>query len=84
MEDYGSKRKPKPRTWNNNLQTLKTCFAYLLEKEYVQVNPFAKINKIPEPETEIIAFSEEELTLIRNRLPNYNNNSSFALLKSYN
>ena len=72
--DAVGKRKISNRTYNNILQALKTCFNFLIEKEYVTVNPFFKQKKVRLEETELIAFNASELKIVSETLPDYNYN----------
>ena len=60
------------RTYNNRITTLKTLFNILFEREYLVFNPFSKIKKMQTPEPEITAYLPEELTMIKETLPDYN------------
>ncbi len=72
------------RTWNNTLQAVRTCFNFLIKEEFLVVNPFFKIHKQPAPETEIIAFSSEELNIIRRKLKKHNHNLYVIALLIFN
>lgn len=67
-----SERKTANRTINNYRVFLITFFNFLIEREIIEKNPFNKIKKIPEEEAEIIAFTQEELDIVRNNLPRDN------------
>ena len=71
MDEVGA-RKISNRTYNNILQSLRCCFNFLVEKEFLIINPFFKIHQRQTEQTEIIAFNQEELTLISSTLPLYN------------
>jgi integrase len=71
MDEVGA-RKISNRTYNNILQSLRCCFNFLVEKEFLIINPFFKIHQRQTEQTEIIAFNQEELTLISSTLPSYN------------
>jgi integrase len=60
------------RTWNNYLQTLRCFFNFLQEKEYITLNPFFKIHELPTEQTELIAFSRDELDIVSKNLPGHN------------
>ena len=60
------------RTWNNTLQALRCCFNFLVEKEYIIINPFFKIHELQTEEPELIAFTKKELDIIRINLPSHN------------
>ena len=60
------------RTFNNVLQAMRCCFNFLVEKEYLQVNPFSKLHQRQTEATEIIAFNKDELAVISSTLPAYN------------
>jgi integrase len=71
MDEVGS-RPITNRTFNNILQGVRTCFNFLVEQEYLIVNPFSKIHQRQVEDTEIIAFNNGELELISKTLPGYN------------
>lgn len=62
------------RTYNNRITALRTIFNQLVKREYLVHNPFIKVDKLPEPETEINAYSSSDLKQIKEVLPNYNFN----------
>ena len=63
---------------------MKTCFNFLVEKEYLMVNPFLKQKKIPMEDTEIIAFTTSELGTISETLSQYNYNLYVIALLIFN
>lgn len=70
--DNIAKRKISNRTYNNILQALKTCFNFLVEREYLMVNPFFKQKKVHLEDTELIAFTPEELSIVSEMLAAHN------------
>ncbi len=83
MESVG-RRKISKRTYNNILQAVKTCFNFLVEKEYLMVNPFFKQKKIKLEDTEIIAFTPSELSIVSQTLPAYDYNLYVIALLIFN
>lgn len=83
MESVGG-RKISKRTYNNILQATKTCFNFLVEKEYLMVNPFFKQKKIKLDDTEIIAFTPSELKIVGETLPSYDYNLYVIALLIFN
>lgn len=84
MDFVWEDKKPAPRTWNNTLQALRTCFNFMIKKEFCQVNPFFRLEEVPVEETEIIAFNMKELEIISRELPIYNHNLYVIALLVYN
>lgn len=72
MDYYRAKRKPKSRTYNYAVIHMRTFFNLLVEREWIQVNPFKKIKTLEVEETEIVAFTENDLKKLRENLPGYN------------
>jgi len=72
--DIVGQRKISNRTYNNILQALKTCFNFLVEKEYMNINPFFKQKKVHLEDTELIAFTTDELKIVSETLADYNYN----------
>jgi len=83
MESVG-RRKISKRTYNNILQAIKTCFNFLVEKEYLLVNPFFKQKKIKLEQTELIAFNHAELKIVSETLPTYDYNLYVIALLIFN
>lgn len=83
MESVGKRRISK-RTYNNILQATKTCFNFLVEKEYLMVNPFFKQKKIKLEDTELIAFTPAELTTVSKTLADYDYNLYVIALLIFN
>lgn len=83
MESVG-RRKISKRTYNNILQAVKTCFNFLVEKEYLMVNPFFKQKKIKLEDTELIAFTPSELKIVSETLPAYDHNLYVIALLIFN
>jgi integrase len=84
MDWISSHSKVSNRTWNNYLQTLRHFFTFLLEKEYITVNPFLKIHYLQTEQTELIAFTRDELNIISNKLPSYNHDLYVIALLIFN
>lgn len=51
---------------------MRTFFNLLVEREWILVNPFKKVKTLEVEETEIVAFTEEDLKKLRENLPGYN------------
>jgi integrase/recombinase XerD len=64
--------KVKPRTYNNNLATLRTLFNELEYRSYVNVNIFNKIRKLPKKKPDLKFFTPEEKKIIYNALKDKN------------
>lgn len=60
LDDAIATRKVKPRTWNNYLERTKSIFKVLVEREYVEDNPFSEFKKKRVTGKERRAFSEQE------------------------
>jgi integrase len=56
-------------TYNYRLMHMKTFFNMLVEREWIFFNPFLKVKKLPQADTEIKAFTSKELELLENNLP---------------
>ena len=84
MDYLGKESKLSNRTWNNYLQTMRCCFNFLLEKEYILVNPFIRIHQLQTEQTELIAFTREELDLVSSHLPGYNHDLYVIALLIFN
>jgi len=72
MDYYRAKHKPKSRTYNYAVIHMRTFFNLLVEREWILVNPFKKVKTLEVEETEIIAFTEDDLKKLRENLPGYN------------
>ena len=72
MDYYRKEHKVTNRTHNYTAMHLKSCFNLLVEREWLLVNPFKKIKKLEVEETEIVAFTDDELEKLRDNLPGYN------------
>ena len=59
------------RTYNNYVKCMRTFFYTLEQREFISFNPFKKIDMVQVEEPEIIMFSKEELTVIKQTLPEY-------------
>ncbi|TSA29332.1 MAG: site-specific integrase [Bacteroidetes bacterium] len=62
------------RTYNYMAMHMKTFFNLLVKREWILANPFQRIEKLPEEEAEIAAFSKEELSIMQKFLPEYDYN----------
>lgn len=60
------------RTRNYRKMHLRTIFEMLVEREWILINPFDKIPKLPEEETEIVCFENWELQVLQKYLPEWN------------
>ena len=71
--DYVLKEKRRNnRTYNNILQVIRSFFNFVTTRQYIEINPFARLGELPTEETEIIAFNRAELDVIAKELPAYN------------
>jgi len=61
-------------TRNNHLQNIKALFNYMVSRDWILVNPFSKIEKLPVRETPIRLFSRNDLKIIADKLPGYDYN----------
>jgi len=82
--DHINKKKISNRTFNNTLQAIKGCFNFLILKEYITINPFFKQKKLKLEETEIIAFTSDELKTITEHLPGHDYNLYVIALLVFN
>ncbi|PKP22698.1 MAG: hypothetical protein CVU05_02665 [Bacteroidetes bacterium HGW-Bacteroidetes-21] len=57
------------RTFNNYIDHLRIMFNELVKREYLLKNPFRNIDRLPDGERTIFAYSENELTLLKNHFP---------------
>ena len=72
MMDYVIiKRGVNNRTHNNYLISYKSLFNEFIKREYIESNPFTKIDKLPEEQATIVAYTKDELEIIKNELPGY-------------
>ncbi len=60
------------RTYNNRVTAMKTIFKVLVKREWIFINPFDKVDRMPEEEPEIAAFTMEELMVMQQNLPSWN------------
>ena len=72
MDYYKKEHKVTNRTYNYAVIHMRTFFNLLIEREWLQVNPFKKVKTLPVEETEIVAFTDDELKILRENLPGYN------------
>ena len=68
------KEKISPRTFNNRITALKTIFNWLIRRDYLLFNPADRIERMPEPDPELTAFTESELRMISGELPGWDYN----------
>ena len=59
------------RTYNTRITGMKTMFKVLVKREWIMVNPFDKIERLPLEESEIISFTIDDLTNMQKNLPAY-------------
>ena len=74
MDYTKSKLKNGNRTYNHRVTGMKSIFKMLLKREWILVNPFENIERLPEEDPEIEAFTIEELMLMQQHLPDYDFN----------
>ena len=60
------------RTYNNRVTAMRTMFKMLVKREWIMVNPFEKIEMLPEEDPPIIAFTTDELIKMQDKLPAWN------------
>jgi integrase/recombinase XerD len=72
LDWYRKKHKVENRTYNYAIMHMKGFFNLLIEREWIMVNPFKKVKPLPVEDTEIIAFTEADLKILREELPEYN------------
>jgi len=72
MDYYLKEHKVTNRTYNYAVIHMRTFFNTLMEREWILVNPFKKVKTLEVEETEIVAFTEEDLKILRENLPGYN------------
>lgn len=60
------------RTRNNHLSTVKSIFNFMISRDWIQVNPFSRVAKLPTRETQVRLYSREDLHKIEKHLPGYN------------
>lgn len=66
------KLKHSNRTYNNRITAMVTLFNVLLDREFIRVNPFKKIARLPKTESKIVSFTPYELQVMVKHLPSYN------------
>ncbi len=57
------------RTYNNYKERISTIFNFLVDREYILVNPFKKIKKLPETQRTVKAYSPAEVQLLKSKCP---------------
>ncbi len=72
MDYTKSKLKNGNRTYNHRVTGMKSIFKMLLKREWILVNPFENIERLPEEDSDIEAFTVDELMLMQQNLPDYN------------
>jgi integrase len=60
------------RTYNNRVTAMKTLFKVLVKREWILMNPFDKIDMLPEEDPSVVAFSIDELVIMQQNLPTWN------------
>ena len=60
------------RTYNNRVTAMRTMFKMLVKREWILVNPFENIERVPKEDPEIIAFTVDELRIMQEYLPAWN------------
>lgn len=66
------KHKLNNRSYNNYVQTMRTLFNFLFERDIIITNPFTKIKKLQCQEASIIALTMPELKFVADTMPVYN------------
>lgn len=61
-------------TYNYRSMHMKTFFALLIKREWIMINPFEKIERLPVEEPEIVSFTVDDLTNMQKNLPGYDYN----------
>ncbi len=69
MDYTQAKMKYCNRTYNNRATALKTVFKALVKREWILVNPFDKVERLPKEEAEIVSFTVEDLVKMQKNLP---------------
>ena len=72
MDYYRKKHKLENRTYNYAVIHMRGFFNVFVEREWIRNNPFKKVKTLEVEETEIVAFTEDELKKLRENLPEYN------------
>jgi len=72
MDYYKKVHKVENRTYNYAVIHMRTFFNLLIDREWILVNPFKKVQTLEVEETEIVAFTEADLKILRENLPGYN------------
>lgn len=57
------------RTYNNYLSHMRTFFNFLIDREYLNFNPFTRIKNLQKEDSEITAFTRDEMATLRDKLP---------------
>ena len=69
MDYTKAKLKNSNRTHNNRVTAMRTMFKVLVKREWILINPFERIEMMPEEQPEIIAFTVDELMIMQQHLP---------------
>jgi len=62
------------RTYNNRLTAMKTIFKVLVKREWIIANPWDNIERLPKEDAEIVAFTNDELMIMQQYLPEWDYN----------
>lgn len=65
-------QKNNSRTYNNRITALRTIFNVLINREYIESNPFSKVVRLAQQEPDINFFTMEELRIMMENLPSWN------------
>lgn len=66
------KKKLTNRSHNNYRRALNTFFIWMQNRDYIEYNPWKRTVRLTQEQPELIAFTPEELKIIRKNLPKYN------------
>lgn len=72
LDWYKKKRSISNRTYNNVILSMEAIFSFLRKRNYILINPFGNIERLPIEEPDIIAFNEKDRKILREKLPEYN------------
>lgn len=62
------------RTYNNRISALKTIFNFMVKRDYILFNPVNRVERLPESDPELTAYTKRELEMISKKLPEWNYN----------
>lgn len=74
MDWTKTEKKVQNRTYNNYITHMRVFFNFLIERDYIELNPFRKCKKLPKDDPEIVTFTRGELNTMREHLPQDNFN----------